>query len=346
MRKLQYRGAGTIEFLYEDGEFYFIEMNTRLQVEHPVTETITGIDLVSEQIRIAAGEPLSVTPGGYRFEATPSKCRINAEDPQTFAPSPGPITHLPPAGRPGRPRRFRALYEGYKIPPYYDTLIGKLIVYGRTREECLMRLRRALDEFVVDGIKTTLPLFQRPIREPDIIAATTTSTGSRSWPRPAPREELMTAVDDVLIEITPQVLLKAYACGIFPMAESAEDHALYWIEPERAASCRSTGSMCRNGLRTSPRRLRGEVDRTFDAVIAGCAAPRSGRRRPGSTIASGASMANCSRSASATRSKPGRTARSSAGCTACGSAAPSSARACSPACATRARPRSAISWRG
>jgi len=169
MRKLQYSGAGTIEFLYENGEFYFIEMNTRLQVEHPVTERVTGVDLVYEQIRVASGEKLSLLQKDIVFTGHAIEVRINAEDPQTFAPSPGTIKFYHPAGGVGV-RVDSAVYQGYAIPPYYDSLIGKLIVYGRTREECLMRLRRAVDEFVIDGIKTTLPLFQRLIKEPDILA--------------------------------------------------------------------------------------------------------------------------------------------------------------------------------
>jgi acetyl-CoA carboxylase biotin carboxylase subunit len=169
MRKLKYSGAGTIEFLYENGEFYFIEMNTRLQVEHPVTERITGVDIVYEQIRVASGEKLSIQQENVQFYGHAIEVRINAEDPQTFAPSPGKIQFYHPAGGVGV-RVDSAVYQGYVIPPYYDSLIGKLIVYGRTRQECLMRLRRAVDEFVVDGVKTTLPLFQRLIREPDIIA--------------------------------------------------------------------------------------------------------------------------------------------------------------------------------
>jgi acetyl-CoA carboxylase biotin carboxylase subunit len=169
MRKLKYSGAGTIEFLYENGNFYFIEMNTRLQVEHPVTERITGIDIVYEQIRVASGEKLSMTQDKVQFNGHAIEVRINAEDPQTFAPSPGTITFYHPAGGVGI-RVDSAVYQGYKIPPYYDSLIGKLIVYGRTRDECLQRLRRAIDEFVIDGIKTTLPLFQRLIKEPDILS--------------------------------------------------------------------------------------------------------------------------------------------------------------------------------
>jgi acetyl-CoA carboxylase biotin carboxylase subunit len=167
MRKLKYRGAGTIEFLYEDGEFYFIEMNTRLQVEHPVTEAITGIDLVHEQIRVASGAGLSVTQDEVHFNGHAIECRINAEDPRTFTPSPGTITHFHTPGGLGI-RVDSGVYSGYKIPPYYDSLIGKLIVHGRNRVECMMRLRRALDEFVVDGIKTTLPLFRDLVGNPDI----------------------------------------------------------------------------------------------------------------------------------------------------------------------------------
>jgi acetyl-CoA carboxylase biotin carboxylase subunit len=168
MRELKYLGAGTVEFLYEDGEFYFIEMNTRLQVEHPVTEMVTGIDLVNEQIRIAAGNPLSLTQDDIVFEGHAIECRVNAENPRTFAPSPGRITYYYPPGGLGV-RIDSAIYQGYSIPPYYDSLIGKLIVYGKTRNECLSRLRRALDEYVVDGIETTLPLFRSLVRNQDII---------------------------------------------------------------------------------------------------------------------------------------------------------------------------------
>lgn len=167
MRKMKYRGAGTIEFLYENGEFYFIEMNTRLQVEHPITEAITGIDLVHEQIRVAAGAGLSVSQKDITFSGHAIECRINAENAATFRPSPGTITHFHAPGGLGV-RIDSGVYQGYKIPPYYDSLIGKLIVHGRTRVECMMRLKRALDEFVVDGIDTTLPLFQDLIANQDI----------------------------------------------------------------------------------------------------------------------------------------------------------------------------------
>ena len=164
---LGYCGAGTVEFLYEDGEFYFIEMNTRLQVEHPVTEAITGIDLVVEQLRVASGSPLSIAQDDVTFSGHAIECRINAENPATFAPSPGRITYFHPPGGLGV-RVDSGVYQGYTIPPHYDSLIGKLIVHGRTRAECLMRLRRALDEFVVDGIETTIPLFRDLLAEPDI----------------------------------------------------------------------------------------------------------------------------------------------------------------------------------
>lgn len=167
MQELQYVGAGTIEFLYEDGEFYFIEMNTRIQVEHPVTEMITGIDLVNEQIRVAAGSPLSVRQEDVKIEGHAIECRVNAEHPSTFRPSPGTISYFHPPGGLGV-RVDSAAYQGYRIPPHYDSLVGKLIVHGRTRNECLMRLRRALDEFVVDGIDTTLPLFRTLVRNQDI----------------------------------------------------------------------------------------------------------------------------------------------------------------------------------
>ncbi len=164
-----YSGAGTIEFLYEDGEFYFIEMNTRLQVEHPVTEMITGIDLVNEQLRVASGAGLSMTQDDISFSGHAIECRINAEHPATFVPSPGKISYYHPPGGLGV-RVDSGVFQGYSVPPYYDSLIGKLIVHGRTRTECMMRLRRALDEFVVDGIDTTLPLFRELVANPDVQA--------------------------------------------------------------------------------------------------------------------------------------------------------------------------------
>tara|TARA_B100000678_G_scaffold278594_1_gene273496 strand:+ start:66 stop:1415 length:1350 start_codon:yes stop_codon:yes gene_type:complete len=168
MAQMGYRGAGTIEFLWEDGEFFFIEMNTRLQVEHPVTEAITGVDLVREQIRIAEGRPLSVTQDEIAFKGHAIECRINAEDPFTFAPSPGKISYYHAAGG-MHVRVDSGLYAGYSVPPYYDSMIAKLIVYGRTREGCIMRLKRALEEMVVEGVKTNIPLHQALLKEPDIL---------------------------------------------------------------------------------------------------------------------------------------------------------------------------------
>ena len=168
MRKLGYLGVGTVEFLYEDGQFYFIEMNTRIQVEHPVTEMITDIDLIFEQIRAAAGNDFMLKQSDIKFDGHAIECRINAENPVSFRPSPGKILHYHPPGGLGV-RIDSAVYQGYSIPPYYDSLVGKLIVHGKTRTECLMRLKRALDEVVVDGIETTLPLFRALVREKDII---------------------------------------------------------------------------------------------------------------------------------------------------------------------------------
>jgi len=163
MADMGYRGAGTIEFLYENDEFYFIEMNTRLQVEHPVTEMISDIDLVREQIRVAQGDGLSLTQDQVVLHGHAIECRINAEDPETFAPSPGLVkNYVAPGGM--HVRVDSGLYAGYRVPPYYDSMIGKLIVYGVTREDCIMRLKRALEEFVVEGMKTTIPLQQKIIR--------------------------------------------------------------------------------------------------------------------------------------------------------------------------------------
>jgi acetyl-CoA carboxylase biotin carboxylase subunit len=166
--KLGYLGAGTMEFLYEDGNFYFIEMNTRLQVEHPITEMITGIDIVREQIRIANGAKLSFAQEDVLLVGHAIECRLNAEHPETFVPSPGLITDFHAPGGPGV-RLDSAAYAGYKIPPHYDSLIGKLIVHGRTRRECVMRLRRALAEMVIGGVETTLPLHRRLAEEKDVI---------------------------------------------------------------------------------------------------------------------------------------------------------------------------------
>ena len=168
MRQIKYLSAGTVEFLYQDGRFYFIEMNTRIQVEHPVTEMITDIDLVLEQIRVADGAALAIDQKDVEFHGHAIECRINAENPVSFRPSPGRIVHYHPPGGMGV-RVDSAAYQGYVIPPYYDSLLGKLIVHGKTRGECLMRLKRALDEFVVDGVETTLPLFRALVRDKDVL---------------------------------------------------------------------------------------------------------------------------------------------------------------------------------
>jgi len=168
VRKIGYRSAGTIEFMYENGQFYFIEMNTRLQVEHPVTEAICGMDLVAEMIRVASGSPLGFTQEDVTFTGHAIECRINAENPATFLPSPGKVHSYHVPGGWGI-RVDSALYAGYAVPPYYDSMIAKLIVRGSNRNECLMRLRRALEEFVIDGVETTIPLHQRLISEPAFI---------------------------------------------------------------------------------------------------------------------------------------------------------------------------------
>lgn len=167
-RELKYRGAGTFEFLYQDGCFYFIEMNTRIQVEHPVTEMITGIDLVKEQIKIANEDPFILKQDQIEFRGHSIECRINAEDPKTFLPSPGTIRLLHQPGGPGI--RFDShIYSSYTVPPYYDSMIGKLISYGRTREEALARMRNALDEIIIEGIKTNVELHQRILRDQSFI---------------------------------------------------------------------------------------------------------------------------------------------------------------------------------
>ncbi|MDR3492509.1 MAG: acetyl-CoA carboxylase biotin carboxylase subunit [Gammaproteobacteria bacterium] len=169
-RDMRYRGAGTFEFLYENNEFYFIEMNTRIQVEHPVTEMITGIDIVKEQLSIAAGNPLSYTQDDVVIRGHAIECRVNAEDPRTFMPCPGTITHFHAPGGPGI-RLDSHIYSSYKVPPYYDSLIAKVIAYGETREIAMARMRNALDETIIDGIKTNLPLHQ------DILRNTTFQAG-------------------------------------------------------------------------------------------------------------------------------------------------------------------------
>tara|TARA_B100000686_G_C16797076_1_gene983203 strand:+ start:3537 stop:4925 length:1389 start_codon:yes stop_codon:yes gene_type:complete len=171
IQNLGYRGVGTVEFLYSNGEFYFIEMNTRIQVEHPVTESITGIDLVREQIRIASGAPLDHNQSDINFSGHSIECRINAENPEDFRPSPGLVSGYHPPGGPGV-RVDSALYQGYIIPSYYDSLISKLIVHAPTRNECLMRLRRALDEYVISGVQTTIPFHLKITQNADIANGT------------------------------------------------------------------------------------------------------------------------------------------------------------------------------
>ncbi len=168
LKKFGYLGVGTIEFLYENGQFYFIEMNTRLQVEHPVTEMITGLDLVREQIRIADGAPLGYTQSDIKFNGHSIECRINAENPRTFSPSPGRVTDYHAPGGLGV-RVDSALYAGYQVPPHYDSLIAKLIVHGTSRNECLMRLRRSLEEYAIGGIETSIPLHLQIIAQPDFV---------------------------------------------------------------------------------------------------------------------------------------------------------------------------------
>ncbi len=180
MATMGYRGAGTIEFLWEDGHFYFIEMNTRIQVEHPVTEMITGFDLVREQIRIADGKPLSVRQEDLEFRGHAIECRINAEDPRTFVPSPGLVKAYHPAGG-MHVRVDSGLYAGYRVPPYYDSMVAKLIVYGRTRQSCMMRMRRALEEMVIDGITTNIPLHQELLRQSDVIDGNYTIKWLEEW---------------------------------------------------------------------------------------------------------------------------------------------------------------------
>jgi len=171
-RQLGYRGAGTFEFLYENGHFYFIEMNTRIQVEHPVTEMITGVDLVKEQIRIAAGQPLSYKQHDIALRGHAIECRLNAEDPKNFMPSPGKIDQVHIPGGPGI-RVDTHIYSGYRVPPYYDSMIGKLVAHGETRQAAIARMRTALDELVIEGIKTNIPLHQEIMTDAAFIAGGT-----------------------------------------------------------------------------------------------------------------------------------------------------------------------------
>ena len=171
-KAMGYRGAGTVEFLYEDGEFYFIEMNTRIQVEHPVTEMVTGVDIVKEQLRIAAGDALSFEQDEIQFRGHALECRIQAEDPDTFMPSPGQISHFHQPGGPGI-RMETHIYDGYRIPPHYDSMIAKLIAHGETREVALARMSTALSELVIEGIKTNIPVLQRLLDDAAFVAGGT-----------------------------------------------------------------------------------------------------------------------------------------------------------------------------
>ena len=180
LQRIQYSSCGTVEFLYEDGEFYFIEMNTRLQVEHPVTEMISGVDLVREQLRVAAGVPIGFSQDDIELSGHAIECRVMAEHPETFAPSPGRVTDYHAPGGLGV-RVDSALYSGYAVPPQYDSLIAKLIVFGATRNEALMRLRRSLDEYVIGGIETTIPLHQKLIRDPAFIDGDYDTHWLESW---------------------------------------------------------------------------------------------------------------------------------------------------------------------
>ena len=187
MADMGYRGAGTIEFLWEDGEFYFIEMNTRLQVEYPVTEAITGLDLVREQIRVAEGHGLTLRQEDVQFRGHAIECRINAEDPRTFAPSPGLVKQYHAAGG-MNVRVDSGLYAGYRVPPYYDSMIAKLIVYGTTRAGAIRRLRRALEEMVIDGMKTTIPLHQALLDDPEFQEGAYTIKWLERWLEENPAE--------------------------------------------------------------------------------------------------------------------------------------------------------------
>ena len=162
--EINYRGAGTFEFLYENGGFYFIEMNTRVQVEHPVTEMVTGVDIVKEQLKIASGMPLTIKQEDVKLNGHAFECRINAEDPKTFLPSPGPVHHFHAPGGLGV-RVDSHLYSGYKVPPFYDSLIAKLITHAEDRTGALVRMRNALDEMLIDGIRTNIPLQQEIVRD-------------------------------------------------------------------------------------------------------------------------------------------------------------------------------------
>ena len=287
LAKLGYRGAGTVEFLYQDGELYFIEMNTRLQVEHPVTEMITGIDLVRAQIEIAAGEPLRLAQEDITFDGHAIEVRINAEDPKTLLPTPGRVeAYHAPAG-PGV-RVDSALYAGATVPPYYDSLIAKLIVHDRSRAPCLSRLRRALGEYVIAGLPTSHPAAARdhqgsgvrrgrlPHRlvEPGSCAAGKT-------PLERARARLLCpcapAMPQAMPVLTPDLLLCAYASGLFPMANDRHDPTIHWIDPRRRGVLPLHQFHQPKSLRKVIRRGQFEirVDSDFAQVIEACAEVRA-----------------------------------------------------------------------
>ena len=268
--KINYIGAGTIEFLFENDEFYFIEMNTRLQVEHPVTEAIFGVDLVREQIRVAAGLPMSFRQEDLTINGHAIEVRINAEKLPNFAPSPGKITQYHAPGGLGV-RMDSALYDGYRIPPYYDSLIAKLIVHGRDRPEALARLRRALGELIVDGVDTTIPLFHALLEEPAIQQRRLRHPLARALAR---GETLARRGGREDGDLTPELLLDAYRQGVFPMAESRDDPDVFWVDPKRRGIIPLDGFHVSRSLRPdAPRagRSASPSTRDFAAVVAACA---------------------------------------------------------------------------
>jgi acetyl/propionyl-CoA carboxylase alpha subunit len=276
VKAIGYRGAGTVEFLYENGEFYFIEMNTRLQVEHPVTEAITRIDLVREQIRVAAGHELSFTQDDIKLEGWSIECRINAENPETFTPSPGTVTEFHAPGGLGV-RLDSALYTGYKIPPYYDSMIGKLIVHGRDREEALLRLKRALSEMVVSGVETTIPLHLALLEEPAFLTGDYHIRWLESWLAEAPG--LVSAEYLVMRGFGVEELLACYARGVFPMAESRSDSRVFLLEPDERGVIPLDRFHIPKSLKRIVRRdaFALTVNRCFETVVRSCAAPAPGR---------------------------------------------------------------------
>ena len=277
MRELGYRSAGTLEFLYQDGEFFFIEMNTRLQVEHPISEMISGIDIVREQLRIADGAPLGYRQAEIRLSGHAIECRINAENPESFRPSPGRVTDYHAPGGLGV-RVDSALYQGYEVPPYYDSLISKLIIHGKTRNECLMRLRRALEEYVIGGIETTIPLHQRLVDAADFI----NGDYDIHWLERFVGRPAMSRAG--ALRLTPEILLAAYAAGVFPMAESADDPELFWVDPHRRGIIPLDAFHLPRRLRRVVRQGKFEIrcDSAFEEVVRGCA--EATEKRPNTWI--------------------------------------------------------------